>query len=96
MFLVVAMMSAFAVVASPQCVKPTLATVAEPAITIEVAGKKTKLGAVELAKLKRHTIKTKDHGTDATFEGFAMADVLTAAGVEQGEKLRGKRMTDIS
>ena len=85
-------MSACAVVASGQVVKPTPS--AEPAITVEVAGKNTKFGAAELAKLKRLTIKTKDHGTDATFEGVAMADVLTAAGVELGEKLRGKRMTE--
>lgn len=79
--------------ANAQTSKPVAAAV-EPSVTIDVAGKKTKLGTAELAKLKRLTINAKDHGKDASFEGVAMADVLMAVGVELGEKLRGKRMAE--
>mgnify|MGYP003390352544 CR=1 FL=1 len=77
-----------------QNTKTAPANVVEPALSVEVAGKKTKFGIADLAKLKRLTINTKDHGIDASFEGVAMADILTLAGVEFGEKLRGKRMNE--
>lgn len=55
-------------------------------------GKESKFGKADLAKLKRVTLKVTDHGKEATFEGVILADVLNAAGVELGEKLRGPRM----
>lgn len=51
-----------------------------------------KLSAADLAKLPRHTVSAKDHGKPATFEGVALVEVLRLAGVEFGEKLRGKSL----
>ncbi len=71
---------------------------AAPNTFISVAddgGPTVKLGAAELGKLKRLTVKTSDHGTEATFEGFALMDVLKVAGVDFGEKLSGKRLSSV-
>lgn len=52
-----------------------------------------KLSAADLAKLPRQTVSAKDHdGKAATFEGVALVEVLRLAGVEFGEKLRGKSL----
>ena len=52
-----------------------------------------KLSAADLTKLPRQTVSAKEHdGTTATFEGVALVEVLRLAGVEFGEKLRGKSL----
>lgn len=52
-----------------------------------------KLSAADLAKLPRQTVSAKDHdGKTASFEGVALVEVLRLAGVEFGEKLRGKSL----
>jgi len=52
-----------------------------------------KLSATDLAKLPRQTVSAKEHdGKTATFEGVALVEVLRLAGVEFGEKLRGKSL----
>jgi len=52
-----------------------------------------KLNASDLAKLPRQTVNAKDHdGKAAIFEGVALVDVLRLAGVEFGDKLRGKNL----
>lgn len=56
------------------------------------AGVELRLTAADLSKLKRISVKTSDHGTATVFEGVALIDVLKLAGVEFGEKLRGKRL----
>ena len=46
-----------------------------------------------MAKLPRQTVSAKDHyGKTAIFEGVALVEVLRLAGVEFGEKLRGKSL----
>lgn len=55
-------------------------------------GKQTKLTLADIGKLKRQTVKAKDHEKEATFEGFALVEVLKLAGIEFGETLRGKRL----
>ena len=55
-------------------------------------GKQTKLGAAELGKLKRQSVKAGSDGKELAFEGFALVDVLKLGGVEFGETLRGKRL----
>ena len=52
-----------------------------------------KLTAADLAKLPRQTITTKEHDQTVTFEGVAVIEILRLAGVEFGEKLRGKDLT---
>lgn len=52
-----------------------------------------KLSAADVAKLPRQTVSAKDHdGKATTFEGVALVEVLRLAGVEFGEKLRGKNL----
>ena len=64
--------------------------------TIGVGGEVSrpfKLSAADLAKLPRLTVNAKDHdGKPVTFEGVALVEVLRLAGVEFGEKLRGKQL----
>jgi len=52
------------------------------------------LSGADLAKLPRHTARVTDHdGTDATFEGPPLVEILRLAGVKLGEQLRGREMT---
>lgn len=52
-----------------------------------------KLSVADLTKIPRQTVSAKDHGgKTATFEGIALVEVLRLAGVEFGEKLRGKSL----
>ena len=64
--------------------------------TLSVGGEVSrplKLSAADLAKLPRQTVSAKDHdGKAVTFEGVALVEVLRMAGVEFGEKLRGKSL----
>lgn len=50
------------------------------------------LSDADLSSLTRHTVRATDHGTPAVFEGYALGDVVRLAGVEFGEKLRGKNL----
>jgi DMSO/TMAO reductase YedYZ molybdopterin-dependent catalytic subunit len=51
------------------------------------------LGAEDLAKLPRRSVRAKDHGgKESEFEGLALVAVLTLAGVKFGEDLRGKNL----
>lgn len=52
------------------------------------------LSSTDLAKLPRHTARVTDHdGTDATFEGTPLVEILRLAGAKLGEQLRGREMT---
>jgi DMSO/TMAO reductase YedYZ molybdopterin-dependent catalytic subunit len=51
------------------------------------------LGAEDLAKLPRRSVRAKDHGgKEPEFEGSPLVAVLTLAGVKFGEDLRGKNL----
>src|ERR1700742_2172503 len=52
-----------------------------------------RLTAADLAKLPHLSAKAKEHdGSEATYTGVALVEVLKLAGVEFGENLRGKRL----
>jgi hypothetical protein len=52
-----------------------------------------KLTTTELAKLPRVSVKAKDHdGKEANFDGVPLVEILKLAGVEFGERLRGKSL----
>jgi DMSO/TMAO reductase YedYZ molybdopterin-dependent catalytic subunit len=52
-----------------------------------------KLTAADFARLPHQKITTKDtDGKSVTFEGVALGELLQSAGVEFGEKLRGKNL----
>ncbi|HEV7684080.1 MAG TPA: molybdopterin-dependent oxidoreductase [Pyrinomonadaceae bacterium] len=67
-----------------------------PPPVLRVAGEVARpleLTSADLAKLPRQTVKAKDHdGKVVTFEGIALVEILRLAGVEFGEKLRGKSL----
>lgn len=71
---------------------PSAAAKASLRISGEV-GKPLILNAEDLAKLPRRSVRAKDHsGKEAEFEGSTLVDLLTLAGVEFGEGLRGKNL----
>jgi len=63
--------------------------------TISVTAPDGHVTIVNLAEFPRQTVVTSDHGRKATFEGVAVRDVLTKAGVPLGEALRGKALARI-
>ncbi len=69
----------------------------QPATTVlKVDGEVTRplsLSASDISKLPRRKATAKDHdGKSVAFEGVALVDLLKSAGVEFGEKLRGKNL----
>lgn len=73
---------------------PTVQSQKESFLAVEgEVARPLKLAATDLAKLPRSTVKAKDHdGKEATYEGVALVEILKLAGVESGEKLRGKSL----
>ena len=52
------------------------------------------LSPQDLTGLPRQSVGARDHtGTEVTFEGVSLRDVLRLAGVPQGEALRGNHLT---
>jgi hypothetical protein len=69
----------------------------EPAITISFAGKATALDAAELAALAHQDVTAFDfhEKKDHTYSGVPVRDLLARAGVEFGEKLRGRALRQV-
>jgi hypothetical protein len=64
-------------------------------IVISEPGKPTIVSAENFAKMRRQTVKAKDHsGTLVTYEGVALADILGQAGVPLGKELKGPRLAN--
>lgn len=61
---------------------------------VDVEGHSTTLTAAQLAKTPRVTVNVRDHDTPAVFEGVPLATVLSSAGIQLGDKLRGPRLTE--
>ena len=61
---------------------------------IDEAGHSTAVTAAQIARLARVTIEVKYHETPAKFEGVALSVLLSSAGVQLGDKLRGPRLTE--
>src|SRR5690349_1779075 len=52
------------------------------------------LNSTDLASLSRYTASVTDHdGTEATFAGPPLVEILQRAGVKLGEQLRGRELT---
>jgi hypothetical protein len=62
---------------------------------IDPEGHATTLTAPQISNLPHVIVKVIDHDTPAQFEGVSLAGVLSAAGVQLGDKLRGSRMTEV-
>ncbi len=72
------------------------ATAHAQTLTITTAdGHSTILSAAQIASLPHVAISTDDHGTAAKFEGVPLAAVLTTAGIQLGDTLRGSRLTEV-
>jgi DMSO/TMAO reductase YedYZ molybdopterin-dependent catalytic subunit len=88
--------SMVAVLASTTASGQIQETPAKEAQVLTVGGevpRPLKLSVADLAKLPRQTVTAKDHdGKMASFEGVPLVDILRLAGVEFGEKLRGKSL----
>jgi hypothetical protein len=62
---------------------------------IDTEGHATTLTAIQISNLQHTTVKVIDHDSPAQFEGVSLASVLSAAGVQLGDKLRGPRMAEV-
>jgi hypothetical protein len=62
---------------------------------IDTEGHATTLDAAQISSLPRLTVKTLDHDKSAEFEGVSLASLLSLAGVQLGDKLRGPRLTEV-
>lgn len=82
----------FALAASLSLAEDKQSPAGELTVTGEVAHP-LKLTAADFAKLPHQKLTTKDtDGKTVTFEGVPLVQLLQSAGVEFGEKLRGKNL----
>jgi hypothetical protein len=58
-------------------------------------GHSTAITAAQIAGAPHVTVSAEDHGVTAKFHGVPLAAVLTMAGVQLGESLRGPRLTEV-
>jgi hypothetical protein len=76
----------------------TLLNIAGAAQTLQITNAEdhsATVTAAQIAALPRVTINLIDHDKPVMFEGVALAQVLSTAGVELGDALRGPRMTEV-
>jgi hypothetical protein len=61
---------------------------------VDGAGHSTVVTAAQLVKMARVKVEVRDYDSPARFEGVTLASVLSSAGIELGDKLRGPRLTE--
>ena len=93
---ILSLVSMVAMLASTAAPGQIQETPAKGAQVLSVGGevpRPLKLSVADLAKLPRQTVTATDHdGRTASFEGVPLVDILRLAGMEFGEKLRGKSL----
>jgi hypothetical protein len=62
---------------------------------IDAEGRSSTLTAAQITGSPHVTVSVEDHDVSARFEGVAVATLLSRAGIQLGDKLRGPRMTDV-
>jgi hypothetical protein len=62
---------------------------------ISADGQSTTLTAAQIAGLPHITVSVNDHDVPSQFEGVPLATLLSNAGVQLGDKLRGPRLTEV-
>jgi len=62
---------------------------------INAEGEATTLTAAQIAKLPHTTVKVRDHDADAQFVGVPLAALLSSAGIQLGDAIRGPRMAEV-
>jgi hypothetical protein len=71
---------------------------ASPTQTLQIInteGHTTTLTATQIANLPHVTVDARDHDTPARFEGVPLSALLSAAGIQLGDTMRGPRMTEV-
>lgn len=63
--------------------------------TIDVVTADGRTTEVALGTLERRSVTTEDRGLKTTFDGVHLRDVLSAAGVEFGEALKGRALAQV-
>ena len=62
---------------------------------VDSEGHATTLSPIQISNLPHLIVKVLDHGAPAQFEGVSLDSLLSSAGVQLGDKLRGPRMTEV-
>jgi hypothetical protein len=62
---------------------------------IDAAGHSTTITAAQIAGARRVTVNVTDHDTPVQFEGVPLATLLSIAGIQLADTLRGSRMTEV-
>jgi hypothetical protein len=62
---------------------------------IDAEGHSSTLTAPQIAASPHVSVTAHDHDAAAHFEGVSVAALLTSAGIQFGDKLRGPRMTEV-
>jgi hypothetical protein len=62
---------------------------------VDSEGHATTLSPIQISNLPHVMVKVLDHDAPAQFEGASLASLLSTAGVQLGDKLRGPRMTEV-
>ena len=62
---------------------------------VDVEGHSTTITAAQVASAPHVMATVRDHDIPATFDGVPLATLLSTAGIQLGEKLRGARMTEV-
>src|ERR1700751_1857345 len=73
----------------------TLRARAQSLTVTNTDGHATTISAAQLASAGHVSISVDEHGSPAKFEGVPLSTVLTMAGVQLGDSLRGPRMADV-
>jgi hypothetical protein len=62
---------------------------------IDTAGHASTLTVAQVAAMPHVTVSVSDHDKPAQFEGVSLAALLSQAGIQLGDSLRGSRMTEV-
>jgi len=62
---------------------------------VDAEGRATTITAAQIANSPHVTVNLHDHDAPAQFEGVPLATLLSTAGIQLGDKLRGSRMTEV-
>jgi hypothetical protein len=62
---------------------------------IDTEGHSSTLTAAQIGDLPHVTVSVQDHNVPARFDGVSLATVLSRAGIQLADKLRGPRLTEV-
>ncbi len=62
---------------------------------IDIAGHSTTIRSAQIAGLPHITVNVRNHNAPAQFEGVPLAALLSTAGIQLGEELKGPLMTEV-